>query len=305
MRRRWILPALAGLLAASVGSLGVARGMVRPPPVASVLRADPAFLLPPPEARLAEARTVEARLSLRSHELPADAPSVVVHAPAGASLERARLVVYLHGWEGCARAFLPEGPVSCRPGEAAVAGWGLGAQADAAGSQSILVVPQLAWRARSGNPGRFREPGFAEAWLQALVDEVLGPELGVQAIDELVLVAHSGGYLTALELLEAPGLPVRSVVLLDALYGGGRQVAAWAAAAPGRKAVSLYTPHPATRGQSALLAALTRPQLVVEEEPGDLEAAVARAQVVVSATPHPHGLVPERELARLLRGLGA
>lgn len=166
---------------------------------------------------------IEARLDLAAHPVPVGAPSVVVHAPEGFQPEGATVVLYLHGWEGCARAIVATGPVPCLDGGAPTAGWGLGARHDDAGTNSVLVVPQLAWLARSGNPGRFREPGFAAAWLAQLTAEVLGPQLGLERIEDLVVVAHSGGYVTALALL--PALPVRDVVLLDALYGGGERVA--------------------------------------------------------------------------------
>lgn len=304
-RSRWLLPVLALLVLALVGPRR-APALGGLPPAATAVQADPAFLLPPPPPLLAAPVRVEARLSVQSHDTPADAPTVVVHAPAGVDLSATRLVIYLHGWEGCARAFLPDQPVPCRPGEAPVAGWGLAAVHAAAGTNSVLVVPQLAWRARTGDPGRFREPGFAAAWLQALVDEVLVPQLGlrgVDAVEEIVLAAHSGGYLATLQLLRHGELPVRAVVLLDALYGGGRDVAAWVAAAPGRRAVSLHTGHPGTTGQSALLARLARPSLPVAVDPPDLEAAVRAARVVVAPTRYPHGRVPEGELARLLRAL--
>lgn len=247
---------------------------------------------------------VEARLDLSAHAVPAGAPTVVVHAPPGLDPDGATVVLYLHGWEGCARAIVGEGPVPCLDGGAPAAGWGLGARHDEAGTQSVLVVPQLAWLARTGDPGRFREPGFASAWLAELTDRVLAPRLGLDRVEDLVVVAHSGGYRTALELLDA--LPVRGVVLLDALYGGADRVASWVAAGEGRQAVSLYTGHPGTTGQSQGLARRVAlalgPQRVVIDPPAP-GAALAAHRVVVGGTRWHHGAVPEKHLAEILAGL--
>lgn len=247
---------------------------------------------------------VEARLDLSAHPVPAGAPTVVVHAPPDLPPQGATVVLYLHGWEGCARAIVASGAVPCLDGGAPTAGWGLGARHDEAGTRSVLVVPQLAWRARTGNPGRFREPGFAAAWLAELTEEVLAPRLGLDRVDDLVVVAHSGGYLTALELLDA--LPVRGVVLLDALYGGADRVASWVAAGEERRAVSLYTGHPGTTGQSQGLArrvALALGPQRVAVDPPAAGAALAGHRVVVGSTRWHHGAVPEKHLAEILAGL--
>ena len=69
-----------------------------PPPVPSY----PDLPVPPPPAP-APARTAEARLQLSAHRVPAGAPTVVVHSPEGLDPTRVDLVIYLHGWESCAR----------------------------------------------------------------------------------------------------------------------------------------------------------------------------------------------------------
>lgn len=266
----------------------------------------------PAPAGLSGPRQLAARLSVRTHaDLPEDAPSVVVHAPAGFRPERVRLVLYLHGWEGCAAQFGPTGAATCQPGGPAVEGWGLAeAHAGAGEAQSLLVVPQLAWRARSGTPGRFSEPGVADAWLRALVAELLGPELGLERledIEEIVLTAHSGGYTVARELLEhGSAWPVRALVIFDGLYGGTEAFAAWAAGSPERRLVSLHTDYPATRRESQRLAELARARLgaaAVARDPEDLGAALATARVVVARSPAHHGAVPGRHLEAVLAGL--
>ncbi len=303
---RWTRSLLALLLL-----LGTPRADSAPPPPGLETLALPSdtLVLPPASPRLAAPIHLAARLSVSSHTRPTGAPDLVVHAPAGVDLHDTSLIVYLHGWEGCAQVLAASGATPCRAGEAPQPGWGLADRHDEAGTNSIMVVPQLMWRAQSGNPGRFREPGFASAWLEALVDEVLVPELGLrgrEAIGEIVLVAHSGGYLTGLSLLKNDELPISSLVLLDALYGGADQVAAWALADPQRRAISLFTAHPGTRGQSLRLAQLAEAGIVgsVAVQPADLREAMQGHRVVVSQTADPHGLVPERSLSTVLAGLG-
>lgn len=303
MPSRWA-PSLLALLLVS----GNPRADSSPPPPEQV-NPSGSLALPTPAPRLATTVHLAASLSLSSHARPAGAPDVVVHAPAGVDLSDTSLIVYLHGWEGCAQVLAATGAVPCRQGEAAQPGWGLADRHDEAGSNSIMVVPQLMWRAQSGNPGRFREPGFAVAWFHALVEEVLVPELGLvgpESIGEVVLVAHSGGYLTGLSLLKDDSLPISSLILLDALYGGADQVAAWALAAPQRRAISLFTAHPGTRGQSLRLAQLAEAKtgVSVALHPTDLREAIRENRVVVSQTNDPHGLVPARSLSTVLAGLG-
>ncbi|MCB9779315.1 MAG: hypothetical protein H6742_12180 [Alphaproteobacteria bacterium] len=260
-------------------------------PVPAAVAPAASLVLPGPAPTLSAPVDAAARLSVRTHaDLPSDAPSVVVHAPAGVDLERLRVVVFLHGWESDATS------IAAR-------------LAPVAGDDAVLVVPQLAWRARSGNPGAFSRPGVADAWLSALVDEVLVPELGIagpDAIDEIVLVAHSGGYVTLIELLENGHWPVRSVALLDALYGGADKVAAWTLEAPGRRALSLHTTHPGTTGQSRRLAAAVAAGLgadAVAVEPDGWERALAAHRVVVAETPVAHGAIPQAQLGEVLANL--
>lgn len=257
---------------------------------------------------LSDALAMEARLSTLSHaDLPDGAPSVVVHAPAGIRADQLDLVVYLHGWEGCARAIASADPIECGDRTPAAPGWGVAALHDAAQVPSVLVIPQLAWRKQTGNAGRFKEDGFGDLWLEALVDEVLAPALQAETtVRSITLVAHSGGYVTALAMLEHSDLPITDVVLLDALYGGANVLSDWATDVPGRRVVTLHTPHPDTRGQSRQVAAAVGEaygQVAVAVDPADLSEAIRMKTAVCAATPANHGAVPREHLTQILTAL--
>lgn len=114
----------------------------------------------------------------------------------------------------------------------AVAQYKLFDQFDKSGVKAIFVVPE----APSGN-----EQGVFFSSLEQLLSQI-----GVNA-SSVSAVAHSGGYRTVLKWLGSPLL--KSVVLLDALYGGVNDFAAWAAK-PGHKLVSVVvTDKPTTNSK--------------------------------------------------------
>ena len=109
-------------------------------------------------------------------------------------------------------------------------------QISEAGANAVLVAPQLAYDARSSNPGKLWEPG-AFARLVREAGEQLTRLYGDQRVSRtfanmpIIIVAYSGGYLSAATSLERGGLKnrVRGVVLLDALYGELDGFASWIA----------------------------------------------------------------------------
>jgi hypothetical protein len=213
------------------------------------------------------------------------------------------LVIFFHGWSGCAASLVSPGRVPCVRGARAREGWDLAGVHDSAARNSVLVVPQLAWLARDGSPGRFRDPEAFARFLAAALAEANGPTL--DAFAAITLVAHSAGYETLLAVL--PSDPrIRHVVLLDALYAGSDAIASWVAGDTGRRAVSLYTGERSTYEQSHALARRAREALgdaAVAVEPAHLAHAIAERRVVIARARSPHGAIPQRELGDLLRAL--
>ena len=121
-------------------------------------------------------------------------------------------------------------------------------QISEAGANAVLVAPQLAYDARSSNPGKLWEPG-AFARLVREAGEQLTRLYGDQRVSRtfanmpIIIVAYSGGYLSAATSLERGGLKnrVRGVVLLDALYGELDGFASWISHNRSGFFVSAYT----------------------------------------------------------------
>lgn len=254
--------------------------------------------------------TEELVLDSAAYDVPR-APSAVVHAPPSFDPTRPlRLVVFLHGWNGCARVLVLSGPTPCRDGERPRDGWDLAGRIDAAGTDALFIVPQLAFLERNGHPGRFLEPHRFRAFLDELLAR-LAPRLGDGAnlarVESITLLAHSAGFETALAILARGGVDVRNVVLFDALYRGVEPFIEWAEGEPHRRLVSLYTGDGRTAHQNRLLAARARRSFgdaVAADAARTLADLVREMRVVVARSSAPHGAVPAHHIPELLGPLG-
>lgn len=261
--------------------------------------------------------TAPLELAHAAFEVPDGVADAVVHVPEGFDPRPpVHVVVLLHGWSCCAESFV--GTTPCGPRDPAPRGWGVSRHHDRAGTNTVLVAPQLALLERDSSPGRFSERAFFRSWLGEILEGPLSRRLGTR-LDEgdlgtVTLVAHSAGYQTALAILENGDLPVTNVVLLDALYSGTERFVAWLAAtpsradAPSRHLVSVHTRLRSTSRQSALLARLARARLgrpaVATPSIAGLRRAVSAHAAVVAETPFGHGEVPARHLSEILSALG-
>lgn len=266
---------------------------------------------PEPPAGTPGPWTEERTLESAPYDEP-NAPSVIVHAPPSFDPTRPiRLVVFLHGWSGCARVLVHAGPTRCKDADRPRDGWDLAGRFDEAGTDALFVVPQLAFLERSGRPGRFAEEGRFRAFLAELLASLsprIGPGRSLRDVESVTLLAHSAGFESAIAILARGGVDVRNVVLFDALYAGVEPFGRWALEREDRKLVSLYTGGGRTASQNRRLARWASARLegaalaVDRDEP--LASRVAAARVVIARSPAPHGEVPARHLPELLAPLG-
>lgn len=265
-----------------------------------------------PEAPTAPGWSAEVTLDNAAFPSPG-APSAVVHAPPGLDpTQPLHVVVFVHGWRGCARQLAYGGDdVTCRDGARPVTGWDLAARFDEAHVDALFVVPQLAFLVQDGSPGRFIEEGRFAAFLDELIAALrdrLGPPADASRVASITLLAHSAGYETALAILSRGGVSsrLRSIVLFDALYRGHGRFADWVLEDPERRLVSLHGATGRTVSQSELLVGRLRRPLgdaLSDGAEGSLEALIHEHRVVVARASAPHGDIPARHMAEVLRGL--
>jgi hypothetical protein len=141
-------------------------------------------------------------------------PRVLLHIPKGFDPNKpAVMVVFFHGHGATlTRDVLDRQEVP--------------AQISESHANAVLVAPQLAYDARSSNPGKLWEPGAFARFVREAGNQLTklygDPRAGdTFANMPIVIVAYSGGYLSAATSIERGGLKnrVRGIVLLDALYG--------------------------------------------------------------------------------------
>lgn len=262
-----------------------------------------------------QALTRPVRMRTAAYRL-ADAPSAVVHLPPAFDARAPlHLVVFLHGFSGCTQVLASAGRARCRAGDVEREGWNLTGHHDAAGTNTLLVIPQLAFMKRSGRPGCFAEHGCFRRFLEELLGETLAAELGgprtLRDVAGLTLVAHSAGFETALAILERGQVDeyVRAVVLMDALYSGAGGFARWllAHARPDARLISMHLGRGGPARESKQLLRIARRALGArragEADAGDLRAALREKRLVVTRARAPHRLVPEHHLAQVLAAL--
>jgi hypothetical protein len=163
---------------------------------------------------------------------------VLVHVPAGFDAKKPGvIVVFFHGHGATLerdvrdRQLLPK-------------------QITESGVNAVMVAPQLAYDAADSSAGKFWERGGFKRFMveaQGHLARLYGDPRAADALAKMpvIIVAYSGGFLTASASLQVGGLGsrVRGVVLLDALYGELDKFASWIGNNRSAFFVSAYTQH--------------------------------------------------------------
>jgi hypothetical protein len=260
------------------------------------------------------------------------APDVAVHVPPGFDgTWRPGMVVYFHGWNGCAAAAMTGDDVSCTDGGTPHPGADLVRQLDDAEVNALLVAVELRVDMPTGEPGKLAMPGGLRDLLRELLAERLAAPLGctidIDALDRVVLVAHSGGYQALAGALTVGDVPrVTEVDLLDALYGHEDEFLEWIRAQRERfdpdvadplRFVDLYTCCGGTADASRALARRAADALGTDpssgsrvfcasdaEPTGAIGGATLAHGVVFQHVAGSHGALPRAYFGDLVRSAG-
>lgn len=130
------------------------------------------------------------------------------------------------------------------------------------GQNIALVAPQLAVDAADSSAGNFWRPGHFAAYIDEAAERLMrlsGERAAGRTFNlaPVVVVAYSGGYLSAAYALERGGAAHRTkgLILMDALYGDEDKFAGWAAARR-RQAFLLSAHTDSTKDENATLQGL-------------------------------------------------
>ncbi len=135
-------------------------------------------------------------------------------------------------------------------------------QVAASGQNIALVAPQLAVDAADSSAGNFWRGGHFAKYLDEAAERLMRLDGHRQSgrsfnMASVVIVAYSGGYLSAAYALERGGANhrIKGVILMDALYGDEAKFAAWFAARR-RQAFLLSAYTDSTKEENATLQGL-------------------------------------------------
>jgi hypothetical protein len=184
----------------------------------------------------------------------------------------------------------------------------------------------------TGEPGAIAMPGGLRGLLRELFDEHLRDALGcsldrdaldLDALDRVVVVAHSGGYQAAASAIELGDVPrITEVDLLDALYGADDVFLRWVRTQrerfdprvnDGLRFVDLYTCCGGTAEASRALAGSATASLrsaglgatvALDDSEGALDEALLTHPVVFKRVSGPHGELPRVYLRELIEAAG-
>jgi hypothetical protein len=271
-------------------------------------------------ARVSKSQTLLLSLDRAPMHVPGR-PDVAVHVPRGFDPgRRPGAVVYFHGWNGCVAVAVGDDDAPCTEDGPTRRASRLASQLDAAQVNAVLIALELRGDAPSGEVGELAEPSALRGILGEVFTRIeprLGVLLDVDALDRIVVMAHSGGYQAAATVLRFGDLPrLREVVLLDALYGADEIFGA-AATDRSLRVVDLYTSSAGTAERSLALADLARRSGravgVVEgdaEKPADdgvIRALISRSSgpdVLVQRVETPHADLPQVYTGAILSAAG-
>ncbi len=267
--------------------------------------------------------------TLRAGAFPGFAhPDAAVHVPPGFdATRRPGLVLYFHGWQGCVTAAMASEDAPCSEDGGPRRSSDLAFLVDSAELNALVVAVEVRVDMATGEPGRLAMPaGLRELLRELFVEhlaDLIGCPLEVDALDRIVVVAHSGGYQAAASALELGDVPrITEVDLLDALYGADDVFLRWIRSEAGRfdprvedglRFVDLYTCCGGTADGSRVLAERARRALgqaglagVLYEDDGDdeLDPAALVRPVIFKRVPRPHSDLPRAYLGELLQASG-
>jgi hypothetical protein len=206
--------------------------------------------------------------------------SVIIITPKGfKAKKKIDLIFWFHGWNNNIDSALTE--------------YGLSRQFAEAGMNAVLVLPETAKDAPDSYDGKLAQKNM----FHGLVHDVLEKLASIQVIGtkaragNIILAGHSGAYRVMADILENGNVPVKEVILFDALYADTDQFMDWLKAGRQHRFINLYTDHGGTFDETKGMMQRVKDLNLAEdslEEMAVTPGILRNHKIVFIHTPHEH-----------------
>ncbi len=192
------------------------------------------------------------------------------------------LVFWFHGWNNNIDSALTE--------------YGLSRQFAEAGLNAVLVLAETAKDAPDSYGGKLEQKNT----FHGLVNDVLQKLAAMQVIGakaragNIILAGHSGAYRVMAHIVENGNVPVKEVILFDALYANTDQFIDWLKADRQHRFINLYTDHGGTFDESRSMMQQVKNLNMAEdslEETAVTPGIIHNDKIIFIHTPHEHNYI--------------
>lgn len=209
--------------------------------------------------------------------------SVIIITPKNfKAKKKVDMIFWFHGWNNNIDTALIE--------------YGLSRQFADAGVNAVLVLAETAKDAPDSYGGKLEQKNT----FHGLVNDVLKKLAGMHVIrakaraGNVILAGHSGAYRVMAHILENGNVPVKEVILFDALYANTNQFMDWLTADKDHRFIDLYTDHGGTFDETKAMMQRIKNVNIAEDSLEESEvtpAIIQNNKIIFIHTPHEHNYI--------------
>ena len=209
--------------------------------------------------------------------------SVIIITPKNfKAKKKVDMIFWFHGWSNNIDTALTE--------------YGLSRQFADAGVNAVLVLAETAKDAPDSYGGKLEQKNT----FHGLVNDVLQKLAGMHVISakaragNIILAGHSGAYRVMAHILQNVNVPVKEVILFDALYADTDKFMNWLTSDPHHRFINLYTDHGGTFDETKAMMQQVQHLNIAEDslEEAEVTPGIIRDnKIIFIYTPHEHNYI--------------
>ncbi|MFC4230327.1 hypothetical protein ACFOW1_00390 [Parasediminibacterium paludis] len=127
-------------------------------------------------------------------------------------------------------------------------------QLNASGINAILVMPEAAKNAQDSYCGKWEQANYFNRFMKDINDKLVGENIiNPNSNGDLMIAGHSGASRVLVQIINFSNLPIKSILLFDAISGNEDKIANYLQHHTNCSLINLYTNKPNTNASSKKL----------------------------------------------------